>query len=48
MKTYTIRFRTSTGGQDKMDIQAESTNRAKQKFLTLYPGVRILGMSGGR
>ena len=48
MKTFTIRFKTSTGGQDKMDIQAESTNRAKQKFSTLYPGVKLLGITGGR
>jgi hypothetical protein len=43
MNTYTIKFRTSTGGQDKIQIQAESTNRARQKFKTLYPNVKILG-----
>jgi hypothetical protein len=48
MYTYTIRYNTSTGGQEKMDIQADSSNRAKQKFQTLYPNVKILGMSGGK
>ena len=48
MKTFTIRYRNSVGGQEKMEIQAESTNRARQKFQTLYPNVKILGMSGGR
>ena len=48
MKTFTIRYKTYTGGQEKMEIQAESTNRARQKFQTLYPNVTILGMSGGR
>lgn len=45
MKNYKIRFRTATGGQDFVIIQAESTNRAKQKFATLYPGVKFLGIS---
>jgi len=48
MKTFTIRYKTSTGGQATVGIQAESDNRARQIFATLYPGVTILGISSGR
>lgn len=48
MKTFTIRIKTSNGGQSKVEIQANTTNEAKQKFKTLYPGVKMLGMSGGK
>lgn len=48
MKTFTIRIKTATGGQATVEIQAESTNRAIQKFETLYPGVKMLGISSGR
>lgn len=45
MRNYRIRFRTSTGGQDTIIIQANSTNEARRKFETLYPHVKILGLS---
>lgn len=45
MPTYTISFITINGEQNKMLIKSESSNRAKQKFETLYPNVKILGVS---
>lgn len=45
MSSYTIRFITINGEQNKMLIKSESYNRAKQKFETLYPNIKILGVS---